>query len=370
MKKNLYICETPFQVLAALLLIFSHNANQINDIVLTDNMKNGEVILEKLENSRFVRYAYFANVNHGGKQREMEYFLDAILPFHIRWSFKYCDSIYDRIYLRNFTACFAISCVNFFKRKNSKLETIIFDEGYSNYTEEFWRSEKRISKANCFITNIMRIFGRKPIYKYITKALFFQPELLHINLCFETERMIPENFTLSLEQQNEINRIFSYEFPKINLERKKIIFFEECFAFDQNNNNDLILLDKIAKIAGKENIIIKRHPRSEHDRFTELGYNILANITYPWEIFALNNAKNNNLIFIAYSSGALLNYLFFTKSKLKSIMLYKAFPKLYKHTNQKSVMNWLNEFCKLHSDIIELPESEEELLCILNEELK
>ena len=48
--------------------------------------------------------------------------------------------------------------------------------------------------------------------------------------------------------------------------------------------NDLDVLEEFANIVGKDNIIVKMHPRDKIDRYTCRGYKVMDNSIIPWEI--------------------------------------------------------------------------------------
>ena len=361
-KHNLFICETPFQVLAALLIIYNWNdKSDINDFILTDNMNKADNLMNNMSDKTSVNYVYYAQVNHSQNSNLINNMLDEIIPFNKRWSYKYTNTFYDRLYLRNFSETIAVSSYNYFNKKNPELEVFIYDEGYSNYTNDFWHSEQHLSKAHKIVNFMMRLMGRKNIYSNITSAMLFLPNMLHLDLPFPLKDMIHSDFELSREQVSEINSIFNYDNFLLKDLEQKYIFFEECFSNDSNNNKDLVILNSIAEIVGKDKIIIKLHPRSCKDRFTPLGYCVMKKITCPWEVVAINNARVEKLTLLAVSSGALLNYLLFTKCKIRSILLYEIFNDSYEHVQKQDIFIWFDEFCNQFKDNIIVPTSMRQL---------
>lgn len=363
MSGNLFICETPFQILASLLLIEDLREVCNNDFIIAGTMSDYKNYAQRLAQHPNVSYCYAAALRQSNRRDDrLAHIKDMVVPFDKRWDYVKKDTRYDKFYCRNFTTILTESAFRHFKRINSQLEVCIFDEGYSSYLSTFWNSYKEVSFFHK-VSNIVLTGHLNYIYKNITETKFFIPELFHLRIPFKISQMIDPAFTLSNEQIERINRVFDYLNSDM-IEDNKYIFFEECFSFDNGNNNDLEIIEVIADIVGKENVVIKLHPRSKEDRFSKLGYKVLMNVKYPWEIFALNNS-NKSIVLLAFSSGALMNYLFITRSKMKSILLYKLFPGKYDHTNNLELRRWLKEFQKYYSKWIYAPETSEDLIDIL-----
>jgi hypothetical protein len=107
---------------------------------------------------------------------------------------------------------------------------------------------------------------------------------------------------------------------------KPVIFFEESHFTDGFEVPDVEIVDQIAQIAGKDNIMIKLHPRSIVNRFARVGYktNIDANI--PWEVIVLNRDFTNKILIAIASGSVLYPYLYFG-IPLKSFSLLNTLPR-------------------------------------------
>lgn len=362
--RNLFICETPFQVLAAILLVFDSLKRDTNDFLISDTMQGYEALSNRLGKCPGVDYCTYVETEiSAGKKSKLGRIKDMLIPFDRRWDFD-SNRSYDYIYCRNYTSLITESAFLFFKRTNEKLKLVVFDEGYSTYSRRFWRSHYDVSLSHKLLL-AMRVENNNYLYNNIEKVMLFEKKLFHVNVPFPICNMLNDNFSLSKEEMEIINNVFEYkDFENLSFDHK-FIFFEECFSFDNHNNYDIKIIEELAHIIGKNRIIIKLHPRSKTDRFTTLGYDVMKDINYIWEIFALNNSSSD-LTLIAFSSGALLNYLFFSNSKMKSILLYKLFPDKYPHMNDSDTRRWFEEFVMVHNKSVKVPESFESLKNLLS----
>ena len=259
--------------------------------------------------------------------------------------------------MRNYSDLIVNSAFRYFQKKNENLQLIVYDEGYSSYTHDFWNSQNNYSLAHSSLNKILKMLGKKYPYEYINRALFFKPDFIFPEFPFTKERLIGKNFSLSNLDIVDINRIFEYKPLTTELPSHSVIFFEECFSEDYGDNSDLLILKEITNIIGKNNIFIKLHPRTTKDRFTSMGYKVLSNINYPWEVFAINN-PSSDILQISFSSGSLVNYLFFTQTRIKSLYLFKAFPEYYQNIqNNMEIRKWFNKIENENKDCIYIPET-------------
>lgn len=367
--RNLFICETPFQVLASLLLIYESLSNDVNDFIIVDTMTDYLGIAKRLNHVPVIDYAFPATANGINEQdslRILNRIKYAFPVFTKLWSYKKGSEMYDSIYCRNYTTPITEAAYRHFKKNNSDLALHIIDEGYSSYLSLFWNSHNHISAFHRF-SNFILSGHRNYMYNRICDALFFAPDLFNVQIPFPVKHMLSAPIKLTEEQLKTINDVFGYNCSN-TVNDNQFIYFEECFSFDDDNNNDINIVESISKIVGKENIKIKLHPRSKIDRFSPLGYDVLKSSNYPWEVFALNNT-NKAIVLLAYSSGALMNYLFLTDSRMKSVLLYKLFPDRYKHINDKELLCWLEGMRNRYEECLFAPQDFSEFKEILYDSL-
>ena len=120
-----------------------------------------------------------------------------------------------------------------------------------------------------------------------------------------------------------LNAIFNYNSIHDKYD-EKVIFFEESYVADGIIVNDIELVECLAKIYGKENIIVKIHPRNPENRFKKLGYKTNVDTNIPWEVIALNIDLDTKILVSMTSTAVVSSFLLF-HSNAKMIMEYKYF---------------------------------------------
>ena len=83
-----------------------------------------------------------------------------------------------------------------------------------------------------------------------------------------------------------------------------MVFFEESYPCDGVDIGDVALLDRVAKLVGKENVLVKTHPRNQVNRFALAGYRTNQDPSVPWELVALNHSFAGTVFLTVGSSAA------------------------------------------------------------------
>lgn len=370
---RLFICDTPFQVMAALLLSWTQRDYSDNDFIVTDNMPGAAEIAKRLSNLNSVRDACIAHVNHKKAidlEKKLEYLLDFIMPFGVRWHDVFYDRVYDSLYVRNYADPFAVSAYNHYRQTNSAISLRIYDEGYSTYSRRFWQPDQYLSPLHSFAERLARTFGRQFPADNIESVRLLDPDMLRFELPFPVERMIPEHFPLDEGMLDDLNLVFGFHgnsdailnfINDESINGTKYLFFEESFAVDCGNEDDFKVLKEISEIVGMKNILVKLHPRSETDRFSSLGYRVVGSAGYPWEIVALNIPCDSDVVLISCSSGSLLNYRFLCDKRMRSILLFELFQRADNALDEDE-QHFFRDFCAKYSGSISIPTSYPQLL--------
>lgn len=368
---NLFICDTPFQVMTALLISWANFRDSDFDCIVTDNMPGAAAIADRLLFVDSVRDAKVAHVKHSGSsdfKNRIGYFLDLFAPYGVRWPGHLNGGAYDCLFLRNYEDPYSVSAFHHFRRY-SDLKLMVYDEGYSTYSSSFWTPGEGASFSHAVSNRLARIVGKSPLFDFIESAYLYDPGLLHIDLPFPVNRLLPRGFHLGEHRLHDLNTVFGFKMAEDpildflhddSIQGRKYLFFEECFAADRGNQDDLGVLGEIAKAVGKDRILVKTHPRSVEDRFSRLGYRVVRSHGYPWEIVALNMDEEIDVVLVSFSSGALLNYRFLCGKNIRSVLLYKLFPGQCNQLDSEE-LQFFEDFRRSHPETISIPNSRDEL---------
>lgn len=186
----------------------------------------------------------------------------------------------------------------------------IFEDGLSTYLidqkqecdQDIWMHD--VYKELAFINNVDEI-------------LLYMPELHTEGGLNCAVNAIPKISYQDDSVRKMYNKIFNYNV----LPKEKYIFLEEAFVWDGIASTDMDLVETISKFVGKENIVVKMHPRNNIDRFTKEGYKTVENSKIPWELTVMNSDLSDKVFITVSSTSAFTGGLVFDKP-FKTINLF------------------------------------------------
>lgn len=179
-----------------------------------------------------------------------------------------------------------------------KPKVFMFDEGIRSYTIDLPKIDNE--------AYLDGEYAEEPFVNAIEALYLHQPDLYAIkDYNYELRKL--ENPNLNSHIKDTLIRIFGSE----ALPEESYIYLEDAFFIDRCITNDFELFEQLAEIVGKENIIVKCHPRDDFDRFSPLGYKTVGKSTVPWEIQLLSNNPSSKVFISVFSTSILTPYIIF-----------------------------------------------------------
>ncbi len=242
-------------------------------------------------------------------------------------------------------------------KQGKKINLRLYEEGLRTYTMDVFSAEKDETylpdycKENSFAVAL-------------TQILVYNPELFVLT----EKRLLVTQIEKINRSNKELTDIIAAVFPCSKLPEEKFIFFEEAYIGDNNAANDMELFEEIANTVGKENIIVKLHPRNKTDRFTPKGYKVMPEWHTPWETqLALNDVSDK--IFITISSTASVTPFLIFGDRMLAIHLVRRFvgasPLQMDKAFEQCYRNIVN-LCNKDGLCIYRPSTHEETVEIIN----
>lgn len=357
MKNILALCATPYQLLVVNQIAEQFYGEDDFSVVVLDTMANAETVYTRLQKESRFKKVYFWKVKDRFKFNKLQKLCNRLFGFaaskRIMSKYDGLDEKYDvLLYANNSKIVMHTGTVLLHTNKNLSVE--LFEDGFSTYSEHVGNA----FSANGLISKIRRRFFLKTskLYLFNPQILVWKPNfpVLHLDTHFSANYLA------------RINRVFDYESLEDNY-GKKVIFFEESYAADGKEIDDTELLGEIASIVGKENIMVKIHPRNPENRFEKLGYETNRNISIPWEVIVLN-CNFNDSMFVTIASNAAMNPYFLFGKTTPAILLYKCTEK--PESLYKSLIKFDDELCSRHPEIFSIPSNTDEMKSTIKRILK
>ena len=373
-KQILTICCTVYQVILAVHLKDTVYKNDNVDIVIADTMNDSKRIEKRINKSRIFRKAINAKLDDynkrinkykpGGAIREflLQYDIRHALPDMMNIKDKYDVLLAGNI---NYLSEMAYNYIR--KYLNRDVKVLFYEDGLSAYSIFGWSIDTSIKSYTNRDRFFNHLFGKKIMAENIEALYTFYPELMQWKKEFPLIKIetMDKNNPMFLKK---INYIFNYNDSHKDAYNEPVIFFEESYYADNLYINDISIVKQIASYVGKDNLLIKLHPRNKVDRFKELGLKTNQYTAVPWEVIILNNDFENKILISFASASIVMPYLLFG-IKTKSISLLRAYKIKWIPFYRNLYAFLLNVIYKLDENVFFVPESPEELKKYLEEKL-
>ena len=317
-----YFCTSPFQLFAILSLALERDEEA--DLYLDPQFRNCETYAER------IRQKNIFNKVHIIKRDEIEsryLSSDSKLVKHLKMAGSYLDVSkiskiidpeqvkYDNIFISSKAYLPRLYILDYYK-KNYNFNIYFFDDGLGSY---FGSSAYKISGADALLRKML--FGKKAV-SFDYDRFLFSPELY---------------YKVNGEQGFKINKIDCFwnkpeyadladDVFAVSVEthiREKAVLLEEPFEtiFDSENAAEMeSIYDEIIRSFGRDDSIIKKHPRSKKAGNPE--YNYFANYSLPFEVLCMKNSIDDKIL-ITYGSTAVVTPKLLLGQEPRLLLLYK-----------------------------------------------
>lgn len=327
MKNILAVAHSYYMLLTLIQMKITVYKNETMDLLLSDAASNNEMIFINLKKSGIFDNCYFYHLSDIGwktfdkkKEKVNKFFYGIIKPQNVLNKAGIKLGNYDILLVYVAGRFDEQVLFNVIKRQNPDSLCELYEEGYTSYFSMYGVFASYPKMYIKILPIIMKLIGKKRllISNNINKAWYFNPELLQYNAKFDICK-IPFFDVKNKKIINKINDIFGYS-DTYNI-KENIIFLEGKSYTDGMPTDDLDLLNKLSIKLGRENIVVKLHPRTRDNRFSSEGYKIFE-ADVPLELVVLNG-KNKGKVFIAIESGAPLTCLMNFQSNNYVVLLFK-----------------------------------------------
>ena len=198
-------------------------------------------------------------------------------------------------------------------QKGMKLKVHLFEDGMATYVCDVEKRCKEDGMDHAF-------YGTKSFLENIEELLLYEPEYFT-----GPQPPFPLEKIPAIDCKNiEVCQMFLEIFGDIELPEEPYIFLEEAFFDDRIPSNDLELCQSMAALVGKENMVIKRHPRNRVNRFRDYGFRTMEQSKVPWEILLMKYDICQKILVTVSSNASITANLIFSKN-MNVIMLYPMF---------------------------------------------
>ena len=304
----LLICNTPFQIMMACHIASLYYKDYDVDITISEGIKDGEMLAKNAQKVTLFRRVLFIKnkktfLSSPSIVGKCKYVFGRIWEIWNNWRIakNLAKNMYDICLFSNISI-FTKLLTSILKKHNPNAQLAIFEEGLVTYTQLYASGDAPKSLYRRFI-------DKQGLLAKINTIYLCHPHLLEWELPNGTIVHLPPININNIELKITLNTIFDY-FQCEDVYDKRVVFFEESHVFEGFDVPDIDIVNQIAKVVGKEEIMIKIHPRNPENRFSKLGFKTNKNTSIPWEVILLNQSFDNKVL-VTISSGAVVSpYLY------------------------------------------------------------
>ncbi len=299
----LFCAESVYQLFNAITLRMTECAECDCDIILSTITVWNEDMLERLEKTGvFGQIIRPATRDTESRFWELEleeklavldqpevFFLDGQAPIQPVYDAIFCpiDHVFWKMLYYFQTVC------------GHSPRIFMYDEGVRAYTMELPKTDQKPYLEH-------EKYQEAPFVAAIEAYYLYQPDLYAVK-DYEYELRTLPNPAEYPEVKRTLLEVYSSDEPI----EEPFIYLEDFFFADRCISNDFALFEQVAALVGKENLLVKRHPRDDYNRFEAFGYKTMENSVVPWEIQLLANDLSHKVLVSVSSTSILTPYIIF-----------------------------------------------------------
>ena len=308
-RKKCFFCTTPFQIMTAIILV--RRLNILADLYVVPQFSTAYELANKIKKQNIfdnVVYVDTSKIEKYKKSKSKIGLYTGIIKNYIR-----INSVVESFFPKNQTyeSIFVSSKANvgrlviLYLYKHDILPTIhYFDDGESSYDN--WN----LTNASSWDNLIRRIVFGKGVLSIDAKDSFLYSEELYRKLNPESRLQIKQIPLPTNSDISSLRRCFSVTKEKLIEEKVIILDLLKDENLEQSELQKLLhIYEIIIEKFGKENVIIKRHPRDQSE--AQHGVRYYTEYSVPFELLCCDNSINNKVLITAGSTAIVLSKLFF-----------------------------------------------------------
>lgn len=321
----LFICNTYMQLIIAMHMKRELYPDDESDLLLSDHSRNADTIASNLvKTGLFNRVEWVQTRHYDYEASRLENIEDAagILLGRSRYSKILGSEPYDEICFYNMDML-VYSAFESSKRKLRLPKCTIFEEGLFSYRGRLISRQTTPARLPKSIKLMRKLIPGKDMFTMDSRFLCFYPELIDRTAPYITDDISFQKLPPLRPDKafiSTLNSAFSYD-PSARDFPQKYIYFATSTDIDGNPVGETELVLKLAELTGRDNLLVKVHPRDTRDIYEQNGLTVSRDSSIPWEVIQLNHDFSSHVL-ISLSSGSIINLMAMMNENIPSYFLF------------------------------------------------
>ncbi|MCD7956291.1 MAG: hypothetical protein LUG93_11205 [Lachnospiraceae bacterium] len=368
---KIFICDNVYTTFVAIVMKVQMFSEDEVDIILNNRTPDSDSRAERLRKKNLFRNVYYFNTYdcYNDSRKVGPYCRKTKCMF--MGCRKYTNQLvldYTDIYTLH-AECLTSAIVREINLLGKNVDIHFIEEGYGSYTKAFKDMEfDNLNRWRLLCESVAQKLLDVKLARSMVKDIYvFEPDLMMWNPQFPVKKIENPDFGRFPNLKDLINDVFCYNLAAKEYEGKKIIYFEDSFYQQSGDNSEPEIVDKLAVLVGKNNLLIKLHPRTRHNRF-EGKYDTASVQGILWEVIAMNMPNDKKVTLVTIASGSIIGASLIFSKKMKSVMLYKCIPERERLLSPYN-LDFLEKYTADYPEYLVLPESLDEAMVVIANEV-
>ncbi|MEA3521788.1 MAG: polysialyltransferase family glycosyltransferase [Campylobacterota bacterium] len=319
-RKHLFICSTPFQLMAAINLSLTSLVNDEVTLYILDHsdsyneMYNGAMQAQCFHQIFLLKTKAFNN-HWTQKFKVTRYIVKGIEYINhkkIALNFIEDNTNYDKFWVSFMDRSSWLIFLTY-KKVNPNIELFFIGDGVGGYRLLTVR-ENHLDKK------LLHILGFKSTFEEMQALYVYEPDLAK-NTLYPEIKINPLPKVCDNKIKDILNDILSFDVKDLELLRHKYIFLEAPYAQDKIYNHQLKIMRQLCEQM-EDQFCIKLHPRTLMKEVDD--QKCISNVTTAIEALCLNGDVSKNVFISGLSAASVMPKLMFDQEPVV-IFLYKIF---------------------------------------------
>lgn len=333
---KLFICNTYMQLIMAIHIKLTMFQTDIVDVWLSDSSKGAKEVSERLSCLSLFRVVRFVTWRSEVMRQSKSEKIQSLLSYNFMPVKKLDIDIYDEIIFYN-PDIQILAIEDYYGKIGHKVVWSRYDEGILSYNTDL------VSGKTVVISRVVRKYiHRKDPFCKVSRYYCMFPNLKETHLEWEliTVPRIDEDI-------NRLRQILNHVFNYVPENLPPYIFFASSSDIDGKPFGETELVLKLAEYVGKDNLVVKVHPRDIRTVYQDANIKVMQNSLVPWEVMQLNLDVRRFHLLTVHSGSFISITAMMNDNQIKGDFLYRCIrcPKVFFAKRSKEIHGQLE---KLH----------------------
>lgn len=233
----------------------------------------------------------------------------------------------------------------------------IFEEGSASYVLNY-------ETGNLFDCLDHKFYKQKSYPDNICEVMVYAPELV-----VQSPKRFKYNSIPKIDKSDKVLRKHLIQvFGDVTVPKEKYIYFDSPDIAENYLSNGIDVLDKFSEIVGKDNIIVKIHPRNSQDKYSIRGYKIMTQDIKLWEMCCFNQEVIGKVFLSEFSTASMTANTIF-QTPIVSVNFFKLLlqPKKNFLFSKQGFESFYESYCNYENKekmVVFTPENMDELTSV------